>query len=393
MRGPSLVVWGGGPVRGLRARALEGAEVVSWLGGEAETLAAAGVPFRSLEQVIGPEALAAADAAGRNWARVWARLPLVEGRSFRDLVEWRGESLLWTAEGFLRTATAGPRCARTAELCLKLLDTLRPLELDACGLAAADAALLARAATASGVLFHGSPGAAKPLASVPSPARPGTLRRLFQGFLPRRPVLPDGGLDPRGTPLVLFVVAREQDRGGLAPLVQAARDEPWLRTAVVAAEALPQSGTRKTRRAVTEGERRLSARLSTLRGTPAVAASHVHRGVGFADLAASDLDAVLLGRLPAALRTLEHALAVFEAVHPALVVLAVADRDERRTLGMAAAAAGAPWAALRVETGPDDEPDRADGGPHPVASLTLGEDAALVLARLREVARDRVGAP
>jgi len=104
---------------------------------------------------------------------------------------------------------------------------------------------------------------------------------------------------------------------------------------------------------------------------------------------------VLLGRLPGALRTLEHAVEVFESARAALVVVAVADRDERRTLGMAAAAAGAPWATLRVGTSPDDEPDRADGGPHPAVSLALlpGEDAAVVLARLREVARDRVSAP
>jgi hypothetical protein len=392
MRGPSLVVWGGGPVRTARARALEGAEVVSWLGAETEPLAAAGVPFRRLEEVIGGEGLAAAEAAGRSWARVWARLPLVEGRSFRDLVEWRGESLLWTAEGFLRTATAGPRCARTAELCLRLLELLRPSELDASGLAPADAVLLARAATACGVLFHGLPGAAKPLASPPSPARPFTLRRLFRGFVSRRPALPDLET-PRDTPLVLCVIAREEDRGSLDPLLQAARDEPRLRAVVVAAEAFPQLESRRARRAVAEGERRLRERLTTLRGTPALAASHVHRGVGFADLAACDLEAVLLGRLPAALRTLEPALELLEIARPALAVLAVSDRDERRTLGMAAAAAGVPWAALRVEAGPDDEPDRADGGPHPIAALALGEGAAALIVRLRELARDRVGAP
>jgi hypothetical protein len=117
--------------------------------------------------------------------------------------------------------------------------------------------------------------------------------------------------------------------------------------------------------------------------------------VGFADLAAGDVEALLLGRLANALRTLEHALALFEATRPALAVIALADRDERRTLGMAAAAAGTPWATLRLADGSDDEPDRADGGPHPVASLasTPGEDAGVVLGRVRTLVHDRVGAP
>lgn len=395
MRGPSLVVWGGGPLRALRSRSLQGALVVSWLGAESEALAAAGVPCRALEDVLGPEGLAAADAAGRSWARVWARLPLVEGRSFRDLVAWRGESLLWTSEGFLRKATAGPRCARTAELCLRLLETLRPSEIDAHGLATADGVLLARAATACGVLFHGEPGAAKPLVALRPPARPSALLRLFRELVPRRPSLIHAGPPARDSALVLCVVARENDRVSLGPLLEAARQDPSTRTVVVAADALPQFGTRSTRRAVAEGERQLRERLITLRGTPAVAASHAHRGVGFGDLAANDLEAVLLGRLPDALNTLEHAVTVFESTRPALVVVAVADRDERRTLGMAAAAAGVPWATLRVGESPDDEPDRADAGPHPAASLALAsfEDATSVLGRLREIAHDRVGTP
>ena len=62
-----------------------------------EALAGAGVPFR--RGCDRPRGRAAVEAAGRTWARVWARPPLVEGRSFGDLVQWRGESLLWTAEG------------------------------------------------------------------------------------------------------------------------------------------------------------------------------------------------------------------------------------------------------------------------------------------------------
>ena len=83
-----------------------------WPGAPASSLEREGDPFRAVEDVLGPEGLAAAAAAARTWARVWGRLPLVDGKSFRELVEWRGASLLWCAEAFLRDETAGPRCAQ-----------------------------------------------------------------------------------------------------------------------------------------------------------------------------------------------------------------------------------------------------------------------------------------
>ena len=149
-------------------------------------LAAAGVVFEPAEEVLGSEALAAVEAAPRRWARVWARLPLADGRSFRDLVSWRGESLLWAAEGFLREATAGPRCARSVELCLRLFEQLAPAEVDASGLGPAETALVARAATACGVLFHGQPGRPRAL-PVEAPRATRLRERLFRA----RPALPE----------------------------------------------------------------------------------------------------------------------------------------------------------------------------------------------------------
>jgi len=124
--------------------------VVAWAGADTAPLERAGVPFRTLTEAVGTDGLAAADAAARTWARVWGRVPLVEGRSLRDLVEWRGTSLLWAAEVFVRTATTGPDCARTAERCLWLLERLAPTEVDGAGLTPADSLLLARACTARG---------------------------------------------------------------------------------------------------------------------------------------------------------------------------------------------------------------------------------------------------
>ena len=175
MQGPGLVAWGGGPVVGARERQRDGARIVSWPGADVAPLRSAALAFETAEKLLGPAALAACATAARVWARVWARLPLQESRSFRDLAAWRGESLLWTCEAFLASAGAGARCARAAELCLRVLDATRPSEVDACGLAETDSLLLARAATASRVLFHGQPRAARPLsvAGAPTPcARP-----------------------------------------------------------------------------------------------------------------------------------------------------------------------------------------------------------------------------
>ncbi len=393
MAGPSLAVWGGGSTRGVRTRHDEGASVVAWSGAEADALAEAGVAFRTLEEVIGPEGMAGAEAAARSWARVWARLPLVEGRSFRDLVEWRGESLLWTTEGFLRTATAGPRCARTVDLCLRLLEALQPAEVDAYGLSDAEAALLARAATASGILFHGRRSSVGPLALPPPSGRAGPLRRMLSAVAPRRSPLLRGLKGPREVPLLLVVVAGPEDRALLRPLLDAAEDS-GLRAVAVDAAHLAQLETRKVRRVIADGARLLRQRLSALRGTPALAASYVHRGIGFADLAGRDLEAVLLWRLPAAVRRLESALELFAAAQPELLAVALPERDERRTLGLAASLASIPWAALRLGAGEWDEPDRADGGPHPSASLALtpDQDPAAVLERLREAVPEAVAA-
>jgi hypothetical protein len=46
-------------------------------------------------------------------------------------VEWRGASLLWSGEAFLRDETAGPRCARTTEIAMRLLDATELANLDA----------------------------------------------------------------------------------------------------------------------------------------------------------------------------------------------------------------------------------------------------------------------
>ena len=346
--------------------------------------------------MIGPEGTAAADVAARTWARAWGRRPLVEGQGFRELVTWRGSSLLWCAEGFLLAATAAPRCARTADLALRLLEATAAAEVDAFGLAESDALLLARASTVRGVLFHGrAPGAARPLAVArPSGARRGLIGGIAGVFAPAvapPPPAPVAGSGWDAAPVVVFADGT-QTRAALDALFQAASEGLGRPVSCVTLDELPRWDTRRARRASDEAESRLRDRLAQLRGTPGLAESYSHRGVGFADLAGGDLEAVLLGHLPAAVRRLEAAVELLGVARPTAAVVAVPERDERRSLVLAAAAAGVESVTLSLGPRGATDVERADAGPRPMADLewSPGADPAPVVARLREAARGRV---
>lgn len=341
------------------------------------------------EQVLGGEGLAAAEAAGHTWARVWGRVPLVEGRSFRDLVEWRGASLLWTAEAFLREATAGPRCACTADLCLRLLEATRPSEVDALGLEPADGLLLARACTAAGVLLHDAPSAA-PALRLPGRARRGRgLARTLRSLRAPAVLPPSHGDAP-----VLALFSASDDRAAVREIQE--RVEVGLGAHVLTAslEDLLGGASRRARAAAAGAKASLRARFRDLRTTPGLRASYAHRGVSFADLAGEDLQALVLGHLPEVVELLEAAYERFEANRPSAVLAVARDADAERSLVVAAGAAGVPVVAARPERGDLAAVDRADGGPRPAAVVPLQPVAGVVeaLARLPEVARGRVGA-
>jgi hypothetical protein len=386
--GPGLLLWGGGSAAAARSRHAAGAQVLAWPGADTAALAAAAIPFEPAEARLGTEALAAVKAAPRRWARVWARLPLAEGRSFRELATWRGESLLWAAEGFLRHATAGPRCAQTVELCLRLFEALAPAEVDASGLAPADVALVARAATASGVLFHGDAGRPRslPVAAGRDPGR--GLRLPF--FHTKGARTPPGG----GERTALLLVSDPEAEPGLAGLREALRADAWLEPAVVPLAGLVRFETARARDAAREAERELARLHAALRGTPALVAAYAHRGVSFADLAGDDLGALLCVHLPAAVRRMEAAFELVDSLQPALVLLGVDERDERRALGLAAHAAGRPWVVLsRPRADAPEEAERADFGPQPLATLSAtAADLAAAVARVRAAMRGSVGA-
>ncbi len=381
----SLVLWATGSADLAARRAKEGATLLV-LDPRAEGgLEQAGLPFR--RPPTSPETVDAVEAAVRTWARVWGRLPLVDGRSFRELAEWKGVSLWWMGEAFFRTSTEAPRCVRVAETFLRLLETERPTEVEAVGLPPRDTLLLSRACTVQGVLYHG-PASARPRVK-PSAWELRGRRESWAASL--------RALRGRGRALVpgrTALVGEPEDDAALAGLVTSLGDE-------VAVVTRPERLSSRRALAAAKGARRVLRELwQRLRASPGVHESFSHRGVAFFDLAEADLAALLLSRLPAAVRLYEAATEWLLAARPKVVLLALPARDDRRTLLAAARAAGVPSVVLRPAEGEDGE--RADGGPQPDHLLTgeAATDRERVLAVLRAVGgaecavpRDRVGEP
>lgn len=391
----SLVVWGGGSAPGTRARHRDGSEVIAWPGADPTALVRSAVPVRPVEAVIGDAGLAAARAAGRSWARLWGRVPLLDGKSFRDLVTWRDTSLLWLAEGFIRSETAGPRCAEMAEIALSLLEAFEPAEVDALGLGPAELAILSRACTSRGVLFHGRSPRVRPLRPASPRSRPG-LGALARALAPGQPPPPPAPWvsGPGDSAPLLLVPDRESDASPLRPLLEAAGAELARPGLVVPATSLSRWQTRRVRGDAGKARAGLRDHWKRLRDAPGVLESYRHRDVGFSDLAGDDLKRLMLEHLPAAVLRLEAAVELIAtAVRPAVVILTGGRRDGRRTWLTACALAGVP--AIVVHTAPvePEELDRADGGPRAGATMVWepGSEPAPVLVRLGELARARVG--
>ena len=380
----SLVIWSRGSNALAARRAAEGATLLCMDERGEKALVRAGVPFRRASP--SPETASAIDGVVRTWARVWGRLPLLDGRSFRELAEWKGVSLWWTGEAFFRDATEAPRCVRAAEGFLRLLETEDPAEVEGVGLTPNDALLLSRACTVRGVLYHG-PAAPRPRVTPRSWDRRGR-REAWAAAIGSL----GGRLRAPGPGKAVLVV----DPGAEATLGALGAS---LGGVVVPVPGLASTGSRRARAAAAEARRRLRELWQRLRASPGVHESFAHRGVAFFDLAESDLAGLLLARLPAAVRLYEAAAEWLLAARPKAVLLAVRSRDDRRTLLAAAQAAGAPSVVLRP--GDAEDAERADGGPQPGQVLTgeAAADPARVEAALRAAgaepagARDTVGAP
>src|SRR5262249_33822470 len=161
---------------------------------------------RTVAQVLGGSAAEEVETSAVRWTKDWGRRPLLDGRSFRDLYEWKGVSLWWFAELYLHHSTEATRFVRAIEVLHRLLDALGPDELEAHGLPEDEALLAQRTATARGVLFHrGPPGreGARTVAQVRRRARWTDLRArapAAKAALSGAPPAPDAG-----APVALFL--------------------------------------------------------------------------------------------------------------------------------------------------------------------------------------------
>jgi len=376
MRGParrpggdrlkSLVFWAGGPGDLARRRRQEGATLLLWDERAEASLQEAAVPFEPARRGLGPEAAREIENAVRTWARVWGRRPLVDGRSFRELFEWKGTSLWWMAESFFRTSTEATACVRQAETFLRILEVEAPQEVESVGLPARDALLLERAATARGVLYHG-----RSRAPAPRPRSwPSWLRLWWRRPRPWPPARPASFVlvaDPDGSP------------------TEAPASETM---AVVPLAALRDGETATARRETAMARHRFDQAFRDLQGSPGVHEAFTHRGVPFYDLCARDLRDLLRVALPRAVHLFEQMASLLGASSPQAVALRVASRDERRTLLAACHSAGVPTVLLRTEDG--EEPERLDGGPQP--DLVLAWNGSARPEDLGEALREAVRA-
>jgi glycosyltransferase involved in cell wall biosynthesis len=384
------------------------------------------------EESLPPDDADAVDEAAMAWTKAWGARPLRDGKSFRDLLAWKGVSLWWFAELYLFHSTESPRYVRTIETLHRMLDAERPDEVEAVGVPDEDAVLLERTCVARGVLFHGrhSPPRwlgfrtrlvslrarwngvktfltalkARIAGSPPIPAAPGKRPVLFlshAAFWRRRhgPETEENRVYEHYFDALIPEVARRAD---LHPVVVAVgpsaafrrrgagdRLREWLR---LRREAGPYLGVgRYTTWAVFRHTLRASAQARdawrALRGSPGMREAFSHRGVAFDDLAGPDLAATLLLQLPWAVRSYEEMAAALQSLRPAAVCLYAESSGWGRAALAACRAAAVPTVAVQhgiiypkyysYRHGPGEE-----GCPRPDKTAVFGEEARRLLVEM-----------
>lgn len=362
----TLIFWSGRALGAARERQAQGATVLAWDEAAAAALAAAGVEHRDARLLLTLEDHDAADEAAIDWTRRWGKRPLLDGRSFRELYEWKGVSLWWFAELYLHHSTGSPRRVRLIEWFDRLLQKLAPDEVEAAGLPVEEALLLSRACTVRGILFHDPPS--PPLGAI----RRLALRRRLQGrwyvlktLLTAAKASFTAAPDWRPTPektRVLFLShaafwhERSPEGGGaeayehyfdrLIPETAKSADLEPLVLAVGPRAAFRRRGrwerlrewlslgdgdspyvhvnrcvSWRTVGAVREASGMMRQAYRQLSASPALQEAFSHRGVGFEDLALADLAGTLLLQIPWAVRSYEEMSEALEWARPAVVCL------------------------------------------------------------------------
>jgi hypothetical protein len=369
----TLVFWGGGTPP--RAEGDGQTRCVSWS-----------------EMPLAPAEADAVDEAAMAWTKAWGARTLRDGKSFRDLLAWKGVSLWWFAELYLFHSTDAPRHVRTIETLHRILDAERPAEVEAAGLRAEDAVLLERTCAARGVLFHGRSAAPRRLAlrtrMVSLRARWNTVKAFLsavKGAAADRPAPPvaagkravvflshaafwrtraEPGTDETRAYEHYFdaLIPEVAGQGGLHPVVVAVgpaaafrrrgpadRLRDWLR---LHPESGPYLGvgrftTWAVFRDTVRATRMAREAWRLLRGSPGMREAFSHRGVAFADLAAPDLAGTLLLQLPWAVRSYEETATALRVLRPAALVLYAESSGWGRAALAASRAAGVPTVAVQ----------------------------------------------
>jgi hypothetical protein len=390
----TLVFWGEGSRRRARAAHESGARIVLWQEDDAPQLEAAGVPFERAGALLSERDKDEIDEAAMAWTKAWGRMPLLDGKSFRELADWRGTSLWWFAELYLHHSTASPQRVRVIETFRRILIAVGADEVEEVGLDAEDALLLARTCSAAKVLFHGAARASRwaarrAVAAISLESRLNTVKTLVSAVKARFAGTPDAGAADAGRRRILFLShaafwrERQDAETGTAEtyehyfdrLIPDAEKRPGLSSFVVAVgpraafrrrglgdrfaewlSAGARSGRyvhmnrfldlavfRETRRAT----RRIRWLWRSLRRSPALNDAFSHRGCGFADLATPDLAGTLLLQLPWAVRCCEEMAAALRAVKPSVLCLYAESSGWGRAALAAARRAGVRSVALQ----------------------------------------------
>jgi hypothetical protein len=413
-------------------------------GKAAERLERAGISFRRAWDYVDVDTL---DERAMSWTKAWGRAPLVDGRSFRDLLSWKGVSLWWFAEIYLYHCTRVPNWVRLIETVERILEVEAPDEVQANGLSAEDEVLVGRVCQGRGVLDHCRRRPPRVRLAVrrwriATASRWNTLKMLATVVKAVAGGRPRHAPSPNARP-VLFVshaafwrTRRDPDPGEPATyehyfdrLIPAVDATPGLRSFVIAlgpgaafrrrrrSDRLrdwlrPQGATRHylhvnryTRPAVARevwratGEiRRACRRLAASSG---VRAAFTHKGVLLADLAAPDFAATLLLQLPWAVRSFEEMSAVLNDARPALACLYAESSGWGRATIASCRRAGVPTLALQHGIlypkyfSLRYDPDEGES-PRPDLTAVYGESARRLLIEIGRYAPDSLvatGAP